>query len=171
MQNIMSHIPGSTTGSIILTSRCKDVEVPGSLRIPVKPLDLDSSIRLLDFVVSCQEDRDSAKQVWEQLGGLPLAIVTAGKCIKIAQISPAEYLQLFNGRVAREFSIGQDLTTWQYGRTMQTVLDDSLVSLSSDARDLLNCMAFLNPDTIPEELFLQTRKSTVLPYLELSIPE
>lgn len=167
--SIMSYIPASTKGSMIITSHRRDVEVPGSLRIPVESLDPQSGASLLNSIILQQEVGDSARLVSELLGGSPLAIVTLGEYVNRTAISLPEYLQLYEDQIKFQLLDVQLPTTWQYTRTLQTIFDDTLASLSPDARNLVECMAFLDPDDIPEELFLRKRGHSLLAHLGMSL--
>lgn len=170
----MSYIPASTKGSIIITSRYVDMEVPGSLRISVNPLDSLSGATLLHYIVhaeNCseiQQNRPSAEEISKIPGGLPLPIVMAGAYILMMNMSLAEYLQSLGEQRSLLFSSAQTSKTWQYPKTLANVFDDTLRSLSPDARDLLDCMAFLDPDGIPEPLFLRKESERSRAFLDLS---
>lgn len=167
----MPYIPASTKGSIIITSRRRDVEVPGSLRISVEPLDPQSGASLLNSIVSYGEVDDLLTEISKLLGGLPLAIVTAGGFIAMNEISPSDYLQLLEHKNEFQLPGASRVTAWEYEQSLQSVFDHTLVSLSSDARNLVDCMSFLNPDDIPEELFLQKRKHPFLSHVDSSFQE
>lgn len=160
VDNFTSYIPASTEGSIIITSRRKDIDVLGSLSILVEPFDTQTGASLLYSIISSQIDLvqiqdDQLRELSDFLGGLPLAIVTAGRYMILSDITPAEYLQTIKDENTTSF-LGD------YKETLQTVFDSNLASLTSDARDLVDCMAFFDPNSIPEELFLEERESTLL---------
>lgn len=148
------YFPASTKGSIIITSRRSDVWVPDSLIIEVEPLKPQSGASILNSI-SHQEDDDSARQISELCGGLPLAIVLAGVFIGENEISLAEYLQLCKDRYDFQSLKVWDLMPWHSEQSLKTIFNYTLALLSLDARNLVECMAFLNPDDIPEELFLR----------------
>ena len=186
----MPYLPTSTKGSVIITSRHTDVEVSNSLKIIMDSLDPVSGVALLnsfilhqevghkevgeqkcdqglnDQKIGSQEDGNqeisAAKQISDFVGGFPLAIIEAGKYITTAAISPTDYLQLLKDHFIFRLP---NLTDWQHRRALVIILEDTLASLSSDAQSLAECMAFLNPDNIPEELFHRVNKNTLLALL------
>ena len=169
--SLKSYYPASTKGSIIITSRRKDIEAPGSLILPVEALDQQSGAELLTAMVSPHEDSRMANELSSLLGGLPLAIVHAGDFINICAMSIAEYLRLLKDSVFSFTLGGKPCTNWQYDGSLQTALDDTLAILSPEARDLLDCVAFLDPNNIPEALFLRKGEDTPPGVLEYSVPQ
>ncbi len=151
----MPYIPASTKGSILITSRQKSMDVPGSLSIAVESFDTQSGANLLLSIISSRIEDDQAREISDFLGGLPLAIVMAGAYMTESDITPAEYLQMIKDQNTTQFLNDKK-------PTLQNVLDGTLASLSSDARNLVDCMAFLDPDSIPEEMFLREHESTLL---------
>lgn len=67
---------------------------------------------------------------------------------------------LFCGRVSNTFTL-------LYERTLQTVCDVALSELSDDAENLLEILAFLNPDEIPEAMVVDGCKEQSLISLKL----
>ena len=131
------------------------MDVLGSLRIAVEPFDTESGASLLLSIISSRIEDDQARELSDFLGGLPLAIVMAGKYMNVSDITPAEYLQMIKDHDTTQFLNDNE-------ETLKTAFDRSLASLTSDARNLVDCMAFLDPDSIPEELFLRKRESMLL---------
>ncbi len=106
-------------------------------------------------------DKTHAKEVCEELGGLPLALDQAGAYIEETGCRLVDYLRLYQNRRA-------DLLSERRGQ----LVDDhplpvaSTWSLSFErveqknpaAADLLRLCAFLAPDAIPEEIITQGAK-------------
>lgn len=89
------------------------------------------------------------------LGGLPLAIAYfAGYVVKsqctIQQISESLRQRFVSSEVWAAESVA---SINPYGHTLSTVWSLAWQRLSSDAQKLLNQIAFLNPDSIPEDFF------------------
>lgn len=92
--------------------------------------------------------RGQAEALSAELGGSPLAIAHyTGFCVA-SHMSLDEVLVTFQRRsmTAEVWSAHSDASLMQYERTLETVWDASLSGLSSNTRDLLNVLAFLNPD-------------------------
>ncbi|KAI0901758.1 hypothetical protein F4806DRAFT_490232 [Annulohypoxylon nitens] len=99
-----------------------------------------------------EEEREYARMISDLLGGLPLALTTIGGYLhqtKDAIFNFFNYLKTSsNAWVASAVGPAK-----QYEKTLATVYDIALRELSSDARMLINILAFLNPDYITEDLF------------------
>ncbi len=98
---------------------------------------------------------DLAFELVRELGGLPLALDQAGAYMEEAPYSLPRYLQLYRKeRLAllnRRGGIIEDhpepvATTW-------SISFDEMKRINPAAADLLRLCAFLDPDSIPEELF------------------
>lgn len=148
MDGMSRYIPASSQGSVIFTSRRRDMFIPWSLELEVAPFDSESGARLLNSLMQSEDTSGSAREVADWLGGHPLAISQAASYMKMAAATCSEYLELYQKRQL-EFS-----DTF-YTHSIHSVWETTLASLSSDARRLLECMAIMDPDQIPEELFLQ----------------
>ena len=107
------------------------------------------------------KESESAKQLSDLLDGLPLALATIGGYINQTVSTVPEFLEnLKRSSNAWEASaIGPAI---QYEKTLKTVFEIAFGELPDNARSLLNILAFLNPDSIPEELFISNIGSSVL---------
>ena len=102
-------------------------------------------------------DRAAAAAIVTETDGLPLALDQAGAYIAGMKCKLAEYLELYQNRSAELLALRGSLspdhpepvaTTWSlcFRQVEQT---------NHAAADLLRFFAFLDPDAIPEELFLE----------------
>ena len=99
-----------------------------------------------------EDSSDSAREVADRLGGHPLAISLAAGYMKMAAITCSEYLELYK---ERQLELSDNFDTQGYPYSLRRLWEMTLASVSSDARRLLECMAVMDPDQIPEVLFLQ----------------
>src|SRR6266487_5006530 len=104
-----------------------------------------------------EADRVGAQQLWQALGGLPLALDQAGAYIEEAQCSVQDYLQLFQEQppelLKQRGGILQDHPDSVY--TTLSLSIGAAVQRDAAVVDLLRVCALLHPDGIPEELFRQ----------------
>lgn len=104
------------------------------------------------------DDRDesicaNAERLSEELGGSPLAISHyTGYCVA-SHLQLKEVLQTFQRRsmMSEIWSNDSNTSIIQYERTLRTVWDTALDTLTPEARQILDTLAFLNPDVIPED--------------------
>lgn len=143
----MRYLPASSHGSVIVTSRSRDISIPGSLEISVEPLDSETGAKLLGSLNQVADLDNSAKELVDLLGGHPLAICQAAAYMRSAAISCSKFLQLYKKR--------PHMSSHLYNSQIKRLFRLNLASLSTEAQRLLECMALMDPDQIPEELFLQ----------------
>ena len=96
-------------------------------------------------------DLQACEAISEKLGGLPLALVIAGRSIAETQTTPANYRQLLE---ASEISM-QDAPSTAEPRAIGRVIRlafEQLGRANPDGADMLRHCAFLAPDAIPEEV-------------------
>lgn len=101
---------------------------------------------------SGQDDRQAARALAEELGGLPLAIEQAGAYIEATGTPLAEYLALFRSRRSELLGTAADPETPTVAATWKLTFED-LRQRAPAAADLLTIVAFLAPDEIPRQLF------------------
>ena len=123
----------------------KNVEVPSFTND-------EGSLCLFKFLQRDPLDSDetnSAKELSRLVGGSPLALATVGGYV--GNYSLTKFLKDFNKRSS--FWDCKDVSTVSaYERSLATVFDIALEELDDDARKLLDVLAFLNPDGVPEDI-------------------
>lgn len=166
MNSLLPYIPASSQGSVLLTSQRRDMFIPSSLELEVAPFDSDSGARLLNSLMQSEDSSDSAREVADLLDGYPLAISQAARNMEVTSTTCSEFLEIYK---RRQLGYSGNFDTWKFSGTFGTgvhsiysALETSLASLSSDARRLLECMAIMDPDQIPEELFLQDIEDVII---------
>jgi tetratricopeptide (TPR) repeat protein len=160
-------LPAPLQGHLLLTTRAQALGGLAS-RLEVEPLDLDTGPLLLlrragllaldaPLAQAEQTDWQVAIQLSEELGGLPLALDQAGAYLEETQCGLQQYLDLFRSHrmelLRRRGGVLTDhpdsvATTWSLSFAQ-------VEQQSALAADLLRLCAWLHPDAIPEELFLQ----------------
>ena len=109
-------------------------------------------------------ETETARQISDTLDGLPLAIATIEGYINESECSISEFLTNVreSSHAWRASAIEQ---VSQYEKTLETVFEIALKELTKPARAFLNILAFLNPDSIPEDLFISNVNSPSLDFI------
>lgn len=97
-----------------------------------------------------------ALAIAEELAGLPLAITQMAGFILKTNVSLTDFLSMWreSGQAERLLRSPTNPDRLQYQYTVETVFKVSFRRLNPDARALLHICVFLDPDEIPERLFL-----------------
>ena len=107
--------------------------------------------RTADDRQRAKDDEAQAHTLARELGGLALGLEQAGAQIAAAHISFARYLKLWNDN--REKALGwSDPTMIGAERTLATTWATSVARLSAESLRLLDRLAMLAPDPIPDSL-------------------
>ena len=107
---------------------------------------------------------DLAHEISAIVGGLPLAITTIGGYINDSGSSLKEFLGIMK-QSSNAWEETHDKKLKNYERTLSTVFEIALKELPSNARNLIIILAFLNPDSIPEEILLAVDDSEEVKFL------
>ncbi len=169
LEMVAEYIPLDYSGHIIFTTRSQnagglaraiDLEkmtlAEGALLLlkRAKLLESNSSLNLVSG-----KDVVTAQQIVRELDGLPLALNQAGAYIEETKCSVAKYLELYRShrtellkrRGGKANLFGHPdwvATTWKLSF-------DSIEKANPASAELLRLCAFLAPDAIPEELFVE----------------
>ncbi|KAF6229946.1 hypothetical protein HO133_004283 [Letharia lupina] len=172
--HIIDYIPRhATSGAILVTTQIPDFPqiTQASLTWPLLSLSRTEGTRLLFRTLNrdAKDDEEEviASEISDFVGHLPLALTTIGGYIKATMTTVPEFLSsLLASNAIWEKSSGPgyaDEST--YSKSLSTVFDIASKNLSADAQTLLNVMAFLNPDMIPEEMLLYNHTDPSLQFL------
>jgi tetratricopeptide (TPR) repeat protein len=157
-------LPQAFGGHIILTTRAQAM---GRLaqRIEVDTMELDVGALLLlrraglvapDALLeeALPFDVATAKEVTEELGGLPLALDQAGAYIEETSCSLLDYRSLYRARRAEMLNVrgGQVADHPASVATTWSLSFQQVEQGNPAAAELLRFCAFLHPDAIPEEI-------------------
>jgi tetratricopeptide (TPR) repeat protein len=161
---IRDFLPAGGQGHILLTTRS---QVTGNIakRIDVERMDTEEGTLfllhragLLDLDTALdaisEVERAKARELVEEVGGLPLALDQAGAFIEETQCGLADYLQFYRTRQAELLKRRGRLVT-DHPKSVATTWSLSFEKVEKAnpvAADLLRLCAFLDPDVIPEEL-------------------
>lgn len=153
-QTVQQYLPRELRGHVLLTTRHQGWGARARA-IPVTPFG-DAEAR--DFVMNRTGDSDaeSATSLVALLGGLPLALEEATAYMETTGRSIAKYLDLFTSH--HDTLLARSRPQGDYPATLQTTWEVSFLELEKaepNATRLLNVLAFLGPDDVPESLLLK----------------
>jgi len=116
--------------------------------VPNAPLDAAS-----------EADRKAAREITEEVAGLPLALDQAAAYIEETPSTPAKYLKLYRteGAALRDRR-GNQATEHDSVTVTFSLAFAQVEKANPAAADLVRACAFLAPDAIPEEIFIQGGK-------------
>jgi hypothetical protein len=155
--------PPSTSGSIIITTQRSEAAhwTSSSIWLDVFSEDEGSKFILsltgLDGQSASEKTVSQAKQVSNELGGLPLLLSHVAGFMGSSKCSLETLLEHLQQPTSLKRIWAYDSSTstnFQYGEPMQKVWRLALDALSDEAETTLNIIAMLNPDGIPEDLLV-----------------
>lgn len=155
---LLRHVwPANGTGSVLLTSR--DLGAASTVAangLNLQPFDesvgANTFLQLLGVTCPSDEEKLEACKITQVLGGLPLALDQMAGFIKHRRMRIHDFLPLYQRNAAKIHARRHEFS--DYTHTLATVFTMGLSSLSGSAQHLQNLVAFLEPDAIPESIFL-----------------
>ncbi|KAI0387825.1 tpr repeat-containing protein [Hypomontagnella monticulosa] len=166
--------PATAEASVIITTRSPSVAAKRTMHtMNLQPFQGENASAVLYAMtgmgVSDEEEKGAATEVCRLLGGLPLAFMQISAYIRDRGCSYQEFLHLY--RKSAEKVIRRSEAPPEYGQSLLTTWNMSLQKLLSEAKTLLNVLAFFDPDMIPERLIVNTQASIEDPRLEFLFDE
>ncbi|KAI1819341.1 tetratricopeptide repeat domain-containing protein [Xylaria intraflava] len=160
---IAEYIPYHGNGSILVTSRdpfAKNHFFTNGGGVDMEPLKTAEAAGLLQRLVisgeggNSADEKDASFQVAKSMDGLPLAMSQMAGFIRRRQLSIREFANLYSNddQYAIIHGVSNPIQDRRYGRTLASAY--TLEELGEDAARLLQLLAFLNPDRVPEDVFL-----------------
>ena len=154
LDSVAAFLPPAGPGRVLITSQ--NANWPGQpLRVP----ELDPDVAA-DFLVNRtgDPDRQAARDLAGELGGLPLALEQAAAYILAVGNTLADYLVLFRHRRAELLDRGKPTGYDKTVASTWALAFDRLQQTEPGAAGLLRLMAFYAPEAIPLRLLLQPRR-------------
>ena len=149
--SIERFLPPAGDGRVLITTQSQHWPPGQGLQVPV----LDP-VAAADFLVSRTGDANqaAARELADELGGLPLALEQAAAYMQATGTPSASYLPLFRARQADLLARGEaaghrEHTAATLGLALSRLEDDSPA-----AAGLLRLLAFLAPEPVPLDLLL-----------------
>lgn len=154
--------PPSSHGSILLTSQDSSwlYQEHVSFQILLESFSMQDGKAMLTDILRKQGlpvSEQVAVALIEETGGLPLAIRHIASYISATDSEPMEFLENYRRDRSSSLSVDQwdhNTPPW-YGHTLATFLDFAFRHLQGPSMFLLSIISFLDPDSIPEELFTE----------------
>ena len=151
-----------------MTSQVEELKHWTTFDHQMKSLDTETGANLLlEFVYPHgrvpKEEGHSARYLSELFGGLPLALAHIGGYVSQQHLSLRKYRNLADRRYASAWK-GYPSTVHEYEKRLESVFDIALTELaqaSPKARNLVDIMAFLNPDSISEAMLMENLTITI----------
>ena len=169
VKSVVELMPRLKGGHVIVTARAANF--PATIRkLELDTLDEEPATQFLlertvDDRQRAKDDEAQARTLAHELGGLALGLEQAGAHIATDHIGFARYLKLWNEN--REKALGwSDPTLTGSEMTMATTWATSVARLSPESRRLLDRLAMLAPDPIPDSLLdvrFPVRRRTMMP--------
>src|SRR6185437_13152082 len=152
-------VPPAGPGRVLITTQNQHWPPGQALDIPV--LDVEVAA---DFLVNRtgDPDRTAARELADQLGGLPLALEQAAAYMQATGITLARYLPLFRDRQADLLARGE---ASGHPADVAATLGLALSRLAEDAppaAGLVRLLAFLAPEPVPLNLLLTDEQAAGL---------
>ncbi|KAL2359406.1 hypothetical protein RJZ56_007744 [Blastomyces dermatitidis] len=165
---IADYLPYDGNGSVLITSR--DPFAKTHFRSDGSGIDLDplstveaaTLLRKLAKGSTEIEDEDelvASTEVATQFGGLPLAMTQMAGFIRKRHLSIREYVNLFasDAQYVETRNVSNAEQEYRYGYTLATTYN--FRDLKRHAKKLLQSLAFMNPDRIREDIYIDPQRS------------
>lgn len=177
--DIKSYIPVNferTNGSILFTTRKMDLSrniFTACLQIELGILTMEESKRLLlHSILPNQRNEDLTMHPEYELAGrvaslaerFPLAISHIAGYVRVSQCTLADFLELWQER-RQSLKETPDETKSQTERTLDTIWNIGLRELTVDSLSLLYILAFLDSDSIQQDLIIGDHQLKSLEFL------
>lgn len=147
-------------GSILITSRdplTKSMFTNRSSGLDLGPLSQEDSLSLFNHLTesSNEPEDDTARQISDELGGVPLAISQMAGIIRRQDFTLSEFFELYTDHEehASLYETKFDTNLVTYRHSLSTVW--AFEKLKPQARQLLELVSFLDPDVIGEDLLME----------------
>jgi len=140
--------------------------------IEIRPLDSEEGAKLVVKYLQGNGDYedDQPRVVSELVGGLPLAIAHIAGLTNSSGCSLQDFIDIYHDKTAtsKVWSYPPGASTFHYDKSLAIVFDVALEALAPDARELINVLAFLSPDSLPEAMVFREEDQESLASLEPS---
>ena len=167
---VTDFLPKGKKGHVILTTRA---QATGKIakRIEIGKLELNAGAGFLlrrakiigeqsSLTDSSDIDQAVAKQITQKMGGLPLALDQAGAYIEETGMGLVDYFEMYKTHGLKLLKERGGILTDHPDSVVTTWLlsFEKIEQASPCAAEILQFLAFLHPDTIPEEFLVDVAK-------------
>ncbi|TAQ89092.1 hypothetical protein B7494_g2563 [Chlorociboria aeruginascens] len=145
--------------AILVTAQKQEFRHLTSNSFLLEDLSIDDGSQLLLAHVNqgspfYDDELKAAKKITEMFGGLPLAIAHIAGYVSDSPCSLSDFLEITELRYAYIWDSDVTVSKAQSKKRLNVVWDVALDELPLDARKLIYTMAFMNPDLMPDAIFL-----------------
>jgi len=144
------YFPATTKGHVLITTRDINLFRSISKQVDLDVFPIDTALSFLQERTGYKPD-DHANVLVEQLGCLPLALEQAAAYMEITKKDYSEYLALLHRYGLELLKKGSPV---DYKKVVTTTWTATQGNLSPAAKLLLGMCAFLAPDKIPMQIFV-----------------
>lgn len=177
LPNALKH----SNGSVLITTQAETLIEPSRnvTKIRLNPLYQQAgSEMLLSYLgrdTMRDPEKDLAKEVSVFVGGLPVAIAHVAGYVTFSEITLEELIETFREwrkRTGIATDEADDLpasfreASFSYDETLAMVWEVTLRELTEDARDLLNILAHLNCEAVPQRMLWALHDEPSLRFLD-----
>ncbi|KAJ5756952.1 uncharacterized protein N7511_007134 [Penicillium nucicola] len=167
---LRKYLPCSTHGAVILTTQSSDFQQMTTSSIHVQGFvnKKEGAAMFKHYLANKQPEPELTETISELVGGLPLALAHIAGFVNQTNCSLTEFLKAFEKRNegARIWSSERSTTTYQYEGSLDAVFDVALGALDNKTRTLLECLAFLDPNGVPEDMIFKEHCDECLSFLD-----
>ena len=151
--------PKTGRGAVLITSRdpvAKTSLYTESRGVDLEKLTLDANVHLLRSLTKQTTDDDQGKSlrmIAEMLDGLPLGIEQMSSIIRQLRVSYSDFWNIYEKERSRLYAMTPQRKEKGYQHNLATVW--SLQNLSEGSETFLQILSTLDPDFVPETIFIQ----------------
>lgn len=157
MRTVRPFWPSGVFGTILVTSQNPSLGDITSAMVELPPMTPDEGSQLIQsYLRRGKSEQAEARALCEDLGGLPLAIAHFAGYVAKSQCSLKQILSALEDRLKSNKIWSSDSVASRdlHARTLSTVWDLAVHRLTPDSTELLHLLAFLSPDSIPDDMFI-----------------
>lgn len=171
IDDVLPYLPDKMNGKVIITTRNTRIDYGSRLELNV--FDPDESMAFLKRRFSSNTDlkmeyycfpdfEQGARILINRLGNLPLALEQAAAYIKEVRCSITDYLELLKQSGVDVFSDKYAVPEY-YEKIVTSTWNISFHVLGESSRQLMNLCAYMAPDNIPVDFFVEMRDKLPMP--------
>jgi tetratricopeptide (TPR) repeat protein len=166
-ETVRPFFPPNGPGQVLITSRNPDW-ISMASPLEVTTFEREESIELLERR-GPEIDAGDADQLADVLGDLPLALEQAAAWRAETGMPVAEYLRLFDEKVAEILDTSAPLDYQVSAAAAWNVSFDELRTRSPAAHQVLQVCAYFSPEPISRQLFTASRGVSIAPELDMAL--
>lgn len=155
-KSVSQHLPSIGDIDVLVTSQSTSWPSQYSA-IPLTKLDISEGEDLLAMESGRSNHDEFGRNLVIELGGLPLAIIAAGAWLKnTPSTTYQEYLDVLNERIKE-----LPESVYDYEKSVYMAITLAIEKTSIPAQTILNVLAFLSPEHIDPEIFIDVTKVAI----------